>query len=108
MSYEQLDCTWCVIYGQGAVVRKGPLASDQAVGPPLGFGQVVHPAGKPVWMTFDEFNNRAATIWGQTHWILRLPIWMGSDKEMWIAWATIRSHGGYGPSILQEHEQIFQ
>ena len=61
MSYEPLDCTWRVIYGPGAVVRKGPLASDQAAGPPLGFGEVVHPAGKPVWMTFDEFNNQAAT-----------------------------------------------
>ena len=107
--YEPPDYTWRVIYGPGAVVRTGPLASDQAAGPPLGFGQVVHPAGKPVWMTFDEFNNQAATNWGQTHWILRLLIWMGSDKDkMWIAWATIRSHGGYGPSILQEHEQIFQ
>ena len=79
--YEPLDYTWRVIYGPGAVVRTGPLASDQAAGPPLSFGQVVHPAGKPVWMTFDEFNNQAATKWGQTHLILRLPVWMGSDKD---------------------------
>ena len=107
--YEPLPFTWRVIYGPGAVVRTGPLASHQAAGPPLSYGQVVHPAGKPVWMTFDEFNNQAATNWGQTHWILRVPISMGKHKdEMWIAWATARSRGGYGPPILEEHAKIFQ
>ena len=41
--YEPLDYTWRVIYGSGAVVRTGPLASDQAAGPPLCYGTVVHP-----------------------------------------------------------------
>ena len=102
--YEPLLFTWRVIHGPGALGRKGPFASDEYVGP-LVFGEVVHPAGKPVWMTFDEFNNQAATNLGQTHWILRLPIWMGSDKDkMWIAWVTIRCNDGGYPEILQEHE----
>ena len=106
--YEPLPFTWRVIGDEGAVVRTGPLASHQAAGPPLSYGQVVHPAGPPLWVTFQEFNNQPATNWGKTHWILRVPIWMGKHKdEMWIAWATIRGTSG-APPILEEHEKIFQ
>ena len=90
------------------MVRMGPLASDQAAGPPLCYGTVVHPAGKPLWLTLDEFNGQPVTYWGQDYWILRVPIWMGKHKnEMWIAWATIRGTSG-APPILEEHEKIFQ
>ena len=88
--YEPLDCTWRVIWSPGAVVRKGPCAGDQVAGPPLCYGTVVHPAGKPRWMKMDDFYGQPPTYWGQKLWILRLPVWMGKHKdEMWIAWATI-------------------
>ena len=107
--YEALPCTWRVTYGSGAAVRTGPFGDDPAAGPPLCYGMVVHPAGKPLWLTLDEFNGQPVTYWGQDHWILRVPIWMGKHKdEMWIAWATVRSHGGYGPPILEEYQKIFK
>ena len=54
-------------------------------------------------------NNQAATKWGQTHWILRLLVWMGSDKDkMWIGWVTIRCKDGGCPVILKEEEVIYQ
>ena len=62
--YEPLDYMWRVIYGPGAVVRTGPLASDQAAGPPLCYGTVVHPASKPFWVTLDEFNGQPVTYLG--------------------------------------------
>ena len=84
--YEPLLFTWRVIGDEGAVVRTGPLASHQKVGPLLSYGQVVHPAGPPLWVTFQEFNNQPATNWGKTDWILRVPICMGKHKdEMRIA-----------------------
>ena len=110
--YGPLDCTWRVTFGSGAVVRTGPHFDDQVAGPPLCYGTVVHPAGKPLWMTLDDFQRQPVTYWGQDHWILRLPIWMGKHckhkDEMFIAWATIGGRGGYGPPILEEHEKEFQ
>ena len=107
--YEPLDCTWRVTFGSGAVVRTGPFLFDQAAGPPLRYGRVVHPAGKPLWMTLDDFQRQPVTLHGQDQLILRLPIWMGEHKdEMFIAWATIGGRGGYGPPILEEHEKTFQ
>ena len=106
--YEPLPFTWRVIDDQGALVRTGPLASHQAAGLLLSYGQVVHPAGPPLWVTFQEFNNQPVKR-DKTHWILRVPIWIGKHKdEMQIAWATARCRGGYGREILEEHEKFFQ
>ena len=108
--YEPLPFTWRVIDDQGALVRTGPLASHQSVGPLLSYGQVVHPAGPPRWLTFHEFNNQPATNEAHHYWILRVPIWIGKHKdEMQIAWVTARCYDGHGRrEILEEHEKIFQ
>ena len=63
--YEPLDYTWRVIYGSGAELRTGPLASDQVAGPPLCYGTVVHPAGKPRWMKMDDFFGQPPHIWAK-------------------------------------------